>query len=143
MKKNLITILTGAVLLTSSVSVIAIAGQGANYDILFARAQNIIEKLPDISGLKTLSENEKGYFADMYVIALKSGEIVYTPQNTTNKQVISAEDAVVIADKVVKAWQADESKVVYDLGNYLVSVVVTNSRDVYILVIPDTYKSGI
>ena len=142
MKKNLIVFLTAATLVASSTSLFAFASQGVNYDIMFARAQKIIEKLANINDIKRLPDVEKKYFSDMYVIELKSGSIVYSPTNKSNKPVISAEDAVMVADRVVKAWQTDESKVVYDLGNYLASIVVINSRDVYILVIPDLYQAG-
>ena len=141
MKKSILTGFLASALIALSVSSFAYNHGANNNDLLFAKAQSMFENITNVSDLKNLPENEKVYFNNMYVISLKSGEIVYTPANTLSNTPISAEEAIVIVDKTVKAWQFDESKTVYDVGNYLTSVVVMNSRDVYVLVIPDIYQS--
>jgi len=141
MKNNFLKSFFVAGLITLSVSTFAGNQRGNNPDLLFAKAQSIIENSSNISDLKSLSDAEKAYFMNIYVISLKSGEIVYSPSSTSNNTFISPEEGIVIVDKTVKAWQFDESKTVYDIGSYLTSVVVTNSRDVYILVIPKFIKA--
>lgn len=141
MKKNIIAMLLVLGLLAFTVSGFADnSKKGGNYDLLFAKAQTIIENMADIKNLKNLSDTEKVYLSDMYVLSLKSGEIIYKPENISNKTSINAKEAIVIVDKTVKAWQFDESKTVYDIGSHLTSVVVTKSRDVYVLVVPDVYQ---
>lgn len=141
MKNKIFKSLFVAGLITLSVSGLADNQGGTNYEILFAKAQSVIESIPNITELKNLPDNEKVYFLDMYVISLKSGEIVSFPSRKSNDTFISSEEAIVIVDNTVKAWQFDESKTVYTVGGYLSSVVVTKSRDVYVLVIPDIYQS--
>ncbi len=127
-------------LIALSISSFAGSHKANNYDLLFAKVQSIIENMGNISEVKNLPENDKVYFKDLYIILLKSGEIVYSPSDVSAGASISSADAIVIADKTVKAWQFDESKTVYDIGKYVTSVVVTNSRDVYILATLNAHK---
>lgn len=141
MKNNLLKSFIVAGLITVAVSSFAYNQRGNNNEISFAKAQSIIENIANINDLKNMPVTERPYLINMYVISLKSGEIVYSPSSTSDNTFISAEEAIVIVDKTVKAWQFDESKTVYDIGNYLTSVAVTNSRDVYVLVIPDIHQN--
>lgn len=141
MKNKIITKLMVTGLILTSLSTFAVGQKGINYDILFAKSQSIIEKLDSMGDLKNLPPEEKDYFTAMYVIELKSGEIVYSPEKEPGIAAISAKEALEIVNKTVKAWQYDESKTVYDIGDYIASVVVTNSRDVYVLVVPNVYNN--
>ncbi len=123
-------------------------------------AKFIVFGLQNIGAIKNLSDDQKKMLENVYVISAKTGDIVYSQINTLknpndkhtlagdnlvrtreNASAINgkAPDGKAIADKTINFWQADESRIIYDVGDYFTTVVITKDRDLYILAVPDIY----
>lgn len=123
-------------------------------------AKFIIFSLQNISEIKTLPEEQKKMLENVYVISARTGEIVYSqieaPEVSdkghtpladtlvkTRQDALAihgkAPDGVAIADATIKSWRADESRIIYDIGEYFTTVAVSKDREFYILAVSDIY----
>lgn len=124
-------------------------------------AKFIVFDLDKISAIKDIPDDQKMLLGKIYIIDVKTGNIVLSPSeniafnnneatvNAGGTEVVARDNAKALLNRApdgndivnltIKHWKLDESKIIYDIGNYFTTIAITKDRTLYVIALPDIY----
>lgn len=124
-----------------------------NIQPILDNAKSAIFGLNNIADMKNLSEEQKMFFEKVYIIDAKTGNIISSPQeniavnndanntdsaveNNPNRLINKMPDGTGISNSTIEQWKLDESRTLYNVGDFITTISVTKDRTFYIIAMP-------